>query len=71
MKRKIYFLVSLNEAKRKRDGFCFALFHFEAKKNNKRKWDTLIRRCPPTSRRTPRHFVSNNSSSGNKVTNLC
>ena len=47
MKRKIYFLVSLKEAKRKRDGFCFALFHFEAKKNNKRKWDTLIRRCPP------------------------
>ena len=32
-KRKLIFLVSQNEAKRKRNGFCFASFRFEAKKN--------------------------------------
>ena len=41
-KRKISLLVSQTEAKRKRNGFCFALFRFEAKKNKKRKWDTLM-----------------------------
>ena len=41
MKRKIIVFVSQNEAKRKRNGFCFASFHFEAKKKYKRKWDTL------------------------------
>ena len=44
MKRKIIVFVSQNEAKRKRNGFCFASFRFEAKKNKKRKWDTLARR---------------------------
>ena len=32
-KRKINVFVSQNEAKRKRNGFCFASFCFEAKKN--------------------------------------
>ena len=41
-KRKFSFLVSQNQAKRKRNSFCFALFRFEAKKNKKRKWDTLV-----------------------------
>ena len=40
--RKIHLLVSRNKAKRKRNGFCFASFRFDAKKNKKRKWDTLI-----------------------------
>ena len=39
---KLLFFVSQNEAKRKRNGFCFASFRFEAKKKYKRKWDTLI-----------------------------
>ena len=43
-KKKI-FIVLQNEAKRKRNGFCFASFRFEAKKNKKRKLGTL----PPTS----------------------
>ena len=34
-KRKMYLLVSRNEAKRKRNGFCLASFRFEAKKNKK------------------------------------
>ena len=41
-KRKIIFLVLQKEAKRKRNGFCFASFRFEAKKKYKRKWDTLL-----------------------------
>ena len=41
-KRKIIVLVSQNEAKRKRNGFCFASFRFEAKKKYMRKWDTLV-----------------------------
>ena len=32
MKRKIHLLVSRNKAKRKRNGFCFASFRFDAKK---------------------------------------
>ena len=43
-KRKINLLVSQNEAKRKRNGFCFA------KKNKKRKWDTLLPTCPVPAR---------------------
>ena len=38
---KTFLLVSRNEAKRKRNDFCFASFRFEAEKSKKRKWDTL------------------------------
>jgi len=40
-KRKIYFLVSRNKAKIKRNVMLFRYFRFEAKIKNKRKWDTL------------------------------
>ena len=40
--KNYFFFVSQNEEKRKRNGFCFASFRFEAKKKYKRKWDTLL-----------------------------
>ena len=42
-----FFLVSQNEAKRKRSCFCFASFRFKAKTNKKRKWNTLTRTVYP------------------------
>ena len=47
IKRKISFLVSQNEAKRKRNCFCFA----SKRKNKKRKWDTLpMHQCTKASK---------------------